>query len=88
MTRRSTSLGRSGDRPVLLEGAADRGRARAATLARSTRVRRPRRDLGNILRREEYRLTRGSRAPEAHVALMDGIAMGGGVGLAAHGSQI
>src|SRR6266699_1513575 len=45
-------------------------------------------DLGKILWREEYILNaRIAKFPKPYVAFMDGIVMGGGVGLAAHGSH-
>ena len=52
------------------------------------RIRRSRGDLGKILWREEYILNaRIAKFPKPYVAFMDGIVMGGGVGLAAHGSH-
>ena len=45
-------------------------------------------DLGKILWREEYILNaRIAKFPKPYVAFMDGIVMGGGVGLSAHGSH-
>ena len=45
-------------------------------------------DLGKMLWREEYILNaRIKKFPKPYVAFMDGIVMGGGVGLSAHGSH-
>lgn len=45
-------------------------------------------DAGNAFWREEYRLNSMiSNYPKPYVAFMDGIVMGGGVGLSAHGSH-
>jgi enoyl-CoA hydratase len=45
-------------------------------------------DLAETFWKEEYRLNlRISRFPKPYVAVMDGITMGGGVGLSAHGSH-
>ena len=45
-------------------------------------------DLGKILWREEYILNaRIKKFPKPYVAFMDGIVMGGGVGLSAHSSH-
>src|SRR6201746_307420 len=73
---------------VLLEGAGERGLCAGGdirTLYESSQVRG---DLGKILWREEYILNaRISKFAKPYVAFMDGMVMGGGVGLAAHGSH-
>src|ERR1700709_1872515 len=73
---------------ILLEGAGERGLCAGGdirTLYESSQVRG---DLGKILWREEYILNaRISKFAKPYVAFMDGIVMGGGVGLAAHGSH-
>jgi enoyl-CoA hydratase len=70
---------------ILLEGAGDRGLSAGGdirTLYESSKVNG---DLGNILWREEYILNaRISGFKKPYVAFMDGIVMGGGVGLSAH----
>ena len=49
------------------------------------KARRVKGDLGKILWREEYILNaRIAKFPKPYVAFMDGIVMGGGVGLSAH----
>ena len=71
---------------ILLEGAGERGLCAGGdirTLWESSKVRG---DLGKMLWREEYLLNaRIARFPKPYVAFMDGIVMGGGVGLSAHG---
>src|ERR1700709_1542319 len=73
---------------ILLEGAGERGLCAGGdirTLWESSKVKG---DLGKILWREEYILNaRISKFAKPYVAFMDGIVMGGGVGLAAHGSH-
>ena len=54
----------------------------------SGKARRSGGDLGKIFWREEYILNaRIAKFPKPYVAFMDGIVMGGGVGLSAHGSH-
>jgi enoyl-CoA hydratase len=73
---------------ILLEGAGERGLCAGGdirTLWESSKVNG---DLGKILWREEYILNaRIKTFPKPYVAFMDGIVMGGGVGLSAHASH-
>lgn len=73
---------------ILLEGAGERGLCAGGdirTLWESSKVGG---DLGKILWREEYILNaRIKKFPKPYVAFMDGIVMGGGVGLSAHASH-
>ncbi|MCK1383532.1 enoyl-CoA hydratase/isomerase family protein [Bradyrhizobium sp. 21] len=73
---------------ILLEGAGERGLCAGGdirTLWESSKVYG---DLGKILWREEYILNaRIKKFPKPYVAFMDGIVMGGGVGLSAHASH-
>ncbi|RZN00288.1 3-hydroxyisobutyryl-CoA hydrolase [Bradyrhizobium genosp. SA-3] len=73
---------------ILLEGAGERGLSAGGdirTLWESSKVNG---DLGKILWREEYILNaRIKTFPKPYVAFMDGIVMGGGVGLSAHASH-
>jgi enoyl-CoA hydratase len=73
---------------ILLEGAGERGLCAGGdirTLWESSKVKG---DLGKILWREEYILNaRIAKFAKPYVALMDGIVMGGGVGLSAHASH-
>ena len=73
---------------IVLEGAGERGLCAGGdirTLWESSKVHG---DLGKILWREEYILNaRIKRFPKPYVAFMDGIVMGGGVGLSAHASH-
>jgi enoyl-CoA hydratase len=70
---------------IVLEGAGDRGLCAGGdirTLYESSKVGG---DLGKVLWREEYILNaRIAKFPKPYVAFMDGIVMGGGVGLSAH----
>ncbi|MEO8320304.1 MAG: enoyl-CoA hydratase/isomerase family protein [Bradyrhizobium sp.] len=73
---------------ILLEGAGERGLCAGGdirTLWESSNVKG---DLGKILWREEYILNaRIAKFAKPYVAFMDGIVMGGGVGLSAHASH-
>src|SRR5437588_6307507 len=73
---------------ILLEGAGERGLCAGGdirTLWESSKIKG---DLGKILWREEYILNaRIKKFPKPYVAFMDGIVMGGGVGLSAHSSH-
>jgi enoyl-CoA hydratase len=70
---------------IVLEGAGERGLCAGGdirTLYESSKVGG---DLGKVLWREEYILNaRIAKFPKPYVAFMDGIVMGGGVGLSAH----
>jgi enoyl-CoA hydratase len=73
---------------ILLEGAGDRGLCAGGDIRALYDSARTGGDLGNILWREEYILNaRIAAFPKPYVAFMDGIVMGGGVGLAAHASH-
>src|ERR1700710_1308887 len=73
---------------VLLEGAGERGLCAGGDIRALWESSRVRGDLGKILWREEYILNaRIARVPKPYVAFMDGIVMGGGVGLSAHGGH-
>src|SRR5205807_4248726 len=71
---------------ILTEGAGDRGLCAGGDIRALYEDSRVRGDLGKILWREEYILNaRIAKFPKPYVAFMDGIVMGGGVGLSAHG---
>jgi enoyl-CoA hydratase/carnithine racemase len=73
---------------ILLEGAGDRGLCAGGDIRALYESSKVHGDLGKILWREEYILNdRIARFPKPYVAFMDGIVMGGGVGLSAHGSH-
>ena len=73
---------------ILLEGAGERGLCAGGDIRALYESSKVKGDLGKILWREEYILNdRIARFPKPYVALMDGIVMGGGVGLSAHGSH-
>ncbi len=73
---------------ILLEGAGERGLCAGGDIRALYEDSKVRGDLGKILWREEYILNaRIAKFPKPYVAFMDGIVMGGGVGLAAHGSH-
>src|SRR3978361_200101 len=73
---------------ILLEGAGERGLCAGGDIRALYESSQVRGDLGKILWREEYILNaRIAKFPKPYVAFMDGIVMGGGVGLAAHGSH-
>jgi enoyl-CoA hydratase len=75
-------------RVILLEGAGERGLCAGGDIRALYESSKVKGDLGKILWREEYILNaRISRFPKPYVAFMDGIVMGGGVGLSAHGSH-
>src|ERR1700685_3356251 len=72
---------------VLLEGAGERGLCAGGDIRGLYESARTGGDLGKIFWREEYILNaRIASFPKPYVAFMDGIVMGGGVGLSAHGS--
>jgi enoyl-CoA hydratase len=73
---------------ILLEGAGERGLCAGGDIRALYESSKVKGDLGKILWREEYILNaRIAKFPKPYVALMDGIVMGGGVGLSAHSSQ-
>jgi enoyl-CoA hydratase len=70
---------------ILLEGAGERGLCAGGDIRALYESSKIHGDLGKILWREEYILNaRIARFPKPYVAFMDGIVMGGGVGLSAH----
>src|SRR5438445_8994829 len=73
---------------IVLEGAGDRGLCAGGDIRALWESSKLGGDLGKILWREEYVLNaRIARFPKPYVAFMDGIVMGGGVGLSAHSSH-
>lgn len=71
---------------VLLEGAGERGLCAGGDIRGLYESSKVGGDLGKIFWREEYILNaRIAAFPKPYVAFMDGIVMGGGVGLAGHG---
>jgi len=73
---------------ILLEGAGERGLCAGGDIRALYESSKIKGDLGKILWREEYILNaRIAKFPKPYVALMDGIVMGGGVGLSAHSSH-
>ena len=73
---------------ILLEGAGERGLCAGGDIRALYESSKLRGDLGKILWREEYILNaRIAKFAKPYVALMDGIVMGGGVGLSAHSSH-
>jgi enoyl-CoA hydratase len=73
---------------VLLEGAGERGLCAGGDIRGLYESARTGGDLGKVFWREEYILNaRIASFPKPYVAFMDGIVMGGGVGLSAHGSH-
>jgi enoyl-CoA hydratase len=71
---------------IVLEGAGERGLCAGGDIRALYESSKIAGDLGKILWREEYILNaRIARFKKPYVALMDGIVMGGGVGLSAHG---
>jgi enoyl-CoA hydratase len=73
---------------ILLEGAGERGLCAGGDIRALWESSKVNGDLGKILWREEYILNaRIKKFPKPYVAFMDGIVMGGGVGLSAHSSH-
>jgi enoyl-CoA hydratase len=71
---------------ILLEGAGERGLCAGGDIRALYESSKVHGGLGKILWREEYILNaRIAKFPKPYVAFMDGIVMGGGVGLSAHG---
>jgi enoyl-CoA hydratase len=70
---------------ILLEGAGERGLCAGGDIRALYESSKANGDLGKTLWREEYILNaRIAKFPKPYVAFMDGIVMGGGVGLSAH----
>jgi enoyl-CoA hydratase len=73
---------------VLLEGAGERGLCAGGDIRSLYDSSVAGGDLGKVFWREEYALNAWiARYPKPYVAFMDGLVMGGGVGLSAHGSH-
>jgi enoyl-CoA hydratase len=73
---------------IVLEGAGERGLCAGGDIRALYEDSKVKGDLGKILWREEYILNaRIAKFPKPYVAFMDGIVMGGGVGLSAHASH-
>ncbi|MDO9062756.1 MAG: enoyl-CoA hydratase/isomerase family protein, partial [Bradyrhizobium sp.] len=73
---------------ILLEGAGERGLCAGGDIRALYEDSRVKGDLGRILWREEYILNaRIAKFAKPYVSFMDGIVMGGGVGLSAHSSH-
>ena len=73
---------------IVLEGAGERGLCAGGDIRALWESSKVRGDLGKILWREEYILNaRIAKFTKPYVAFMDGIVMGGGVGLSAHGAH-
>src|SRR3954447_18520380 len=73
---------------ILLEGAGERGLCAGGDIRALYESSKVRGDLGKILWREEYILNaRIAKFAKPYVAFMDGMVMGGGVGLSAHSSH-
>jgi len=71
-----------------LEGAGERGLCAGGDIRALYESSQVKGDLGKILWREEYILNaRIAKFPKPYVSFMDGIVMGGGVGLSAHSSH-
>jgi enoyl-CoA hydratase len=73
---------------ILLEGAGERGLCAGGDIRALWESSKVKGDLGKILWREEYILNaRIKKFKKPYVSFMDGIVMGGGVGLSAHSSH-
>jgi enoyl-CoA hydratase len=73
---------------ILLEGAGERGLCAGGDIRALWENSKVKGDLGKILWREEYILNaRIKKFAKPYVSFMDGIVMGGGVGLSAHSSH-
>lgn len=73
---------------ILLEGAGERGLCAGGDIRALWESSKVKGDLGKTLWREEYILNaRIKKFPKPYIAFMDGIVMGGGVGLSAHASH-
>jgi enoyl-CoA hydratase len=75
-------------RAIVVEGAGERGFCAGGDVRALYDVRHTKSDLPAVLYREEYSLNHRIHGfAKPYVALMDGIAMGGGVGVSVHGSH-
>jgi enoyl-CoA hydratase len=73
---------------VVLEGAGERGLCAGGDIRGLYESSRAGGDLGKIYWRQEYIMNaRIAKFPKPYVAFMDGLVMGGGVGLSAHGAH-
>jgi len=73
---------------VLLEGAGERGLCAGGDIRGLWESSKEGGDLGKVFWRQEYVMNaRIAKFPKPYVALMDGLVMGGGVGLSAHSSH-
>jgi enoyl-CoA hydratase len=73
---------------VLLEGTGDRGLCAGGDIRGLYESSRAGGDLGKVFWRQEYIMNaRIAKFPKPYVAFMDGLVMGGGVGLSAHGGH-
>jgi enoyl-CoA hydratase len=73
---------------VLLEGAGERGLCAGGDIVGLYNSAREGGDLGPVFWREEYIVNAAiAKYPKPYVAFMEGLVMGGGVGLSAHGSH-
>ncbi len=73
---------------VLLEGAGERGLCAGGDIRGLYESSRTGGDLGKVFWRQEYIMNaRIAKFPKPYVAFMDGLVMGGGVGLSGHGSH-
>ena len=71
---------------VVLEGAGERGLCAGGDIRGLYESSRAGGDLGKVFWRQEYIMNaRIAKFPKPYVAFMDGLVMGGGVGLSAHG---
>ena len=71
---------------VLLEGAGERGLCAGGDIRGLYESSRAGGDLGKVFWRQEYIMNaRIAKFPKPYVAFMDGLVMGGGVGISAHG---
>jgi enoyl-CoA hydratase len=73
---------------IVLEGAGERGLCAGGDIRALWESSKVNGDLGKVLWREEYILNaRIKKFPKPYIAFMDGIVMGGGVGLSAHSAH-
>lgn len=73
---------------IIVEGAGERGLCAGGDIRGLYDSAREGGDLGKVFWREEYVMNaRIAKYPKPYVAYMDGLVMGGGVGIAAHGSH-